>query len=433
MVSVKEMLVEFNPWWKENFSLDFKPRKIYSEIQKFHKLPQIVALTGLRRVGKSTLLLKTVQDEIAGRKDKKSIMYFSFDEFKDTELSEIIKAYNELTGKDISKEKSLLLFDEVQKISDWENKIKTVYDLYKGKAKIYISGSESLFVKTKSKETLAGRIFYFKVETLSFKEYLDFKQKKLEPTALYQKELLKEFKEFIKTQGFPELVNITDKQIIQKYLQEGIVEKIVYKDIPTVFSVKETTILEALLKLLMEEPGQIIEMQTLASQFKTTRQTISNYFSFLEQAFLTKKLYNYSPNKRKAERKLKKYYPTVMSPALTFKEDSLSQSKVLECLIVNKLNAEFFWRDQYKNEVDLILTEPELIPIEVKLSETKSKSLELFIQKFKAKKGFIITQNKEEPQKNKIEIIPAFNYFLSKQNQHLKNKRKTKTGKDKND
>lgn len=416
MVSIQERLVEFNLWWKEPFVLEFSPRHVYSEIRGFHNLPQIIALTGLRRVGKSTLLLKTVQDEIAAGKDPLSIMYFSFDEFRETEPSEIIKEYQELTGKVVSKEKTILLFDEVQKLSDWENRIKAIYDLYKGKAKIYISGSESLFVKKKSKETLAGRIFYFKVETLSFREYLDFKQKKLEPIALYQRELFKEFKEFLLSQGFPELANITDKQVIKKYLQEGIVEKIVYKDIPTIFSVKETSVLESLLKLLMEEPGQIIDMQTLASQFKTTRQTISNYFSFLEQSFLVRKLYNFSPNKRKAERKLKKYYPTILSPALTFKEDPVSQSKVLECITANTLNAEFFWRDQYKNEVDIILTEPTLIPVEVKLSETKSKSLELFMQKFKAKKGYIITQQKEgKEQGKKIEAVPAFKYFLAKQ------------------
>ena len=413
IVSVSEMLVAFNPWWKESFGLAFCPRTIYGEIRRFHPLPQIIAFTGLRRAGKSTLLLKVVHDEIAAGRDPKSIMYFSFDEFKGTEPIELLKTYFELTGKDVSKEKTLLLFDEIQKADDWENKIKTVYDLYKGKAKIYISGSESLLVRSKSKETLAGRIFYFKVEALSFREYLDFKQLKFEPAALYQKELHREFKSYVQSQGFPELVDVTDKQVIQKYLQEGIVEKIIYKEIPSIFPVKETAVLESMLKLLMEEPGQTIDMQTLASQFKTTRQTISNYFSFLEQAFLIRKLYNYSPNKRKAERKLKKYYPTILSPSLTFKEDPLAQSKVLECVVANALRAEFFWRDEYKNEVDIILTEPALLPIEVKLSETKSKSLELFIQKFHAKKGYIITQNKQNDQTNKVETISAFNYFLS--------------------
>src|SRR3989338_762757 len=328
MVSIRERLIDFNPWWKREFSLEFKQRTIYSEIRKFHGLPQIIALTGLRRVGKSTLILKVVEDEITSGRNPKSIMYFSFDEFREIEPNEIIKAFHELTGNDVSIDKTLLLFDEVQKSADWENKIKAIYDLHKSKAKIYLSGSESLHVKKKSKETLAGRIFYFKVETLSFREYLVFKKKKLEPIELYQKELFREFKEFVQSQGFPELVEVHDKEIIKKYLQEGIVEKIVYKDIPTIFFIKETAVLESILKIIMEGPGQIIDMHSLASQFNTSRQTISNYFSLLEQAFLIKKLYNYSSNKRKEERKLKKYYPTILPVSLTFKEDSLSQSKV---------------------------------------------------------------------------------------------------------
>lgn len=414
MVSIQERLVDFNPWWKEAFAPEFRQREIYAEIRKFHAMPQIAALTGLRRTGKTTLLRKIVQDEIAAGKDPKSVLYFSFDEFRDAEPSEILKAYLEVTGKDVSREKTLLLFDEVQKAGDWENKLKAIYDLYKGKAKIYISGSESLFVKKRSKETLAGRIFNFRVGTLSFREYLDFRKKKPEPVALNKKELLAEFRGFLRSQGFPELAGVTDKQIIMKYLQEGIVEKIIYRDIPAISPVKETAVLESLLRLLMEEPGQIIDLQTLASQFKASRQTISNYFSLLEQAFLVRKLYNYSPNRRKAERKLKKYYPAILAPSLTFREDTVSQSKVLECALANGLNAEFFWRDQYKNEVDIILTEPALIPIEVKLSETKSKSLGLFMQKFGAKKGYIITKDGEAEEKGGIEAVPAFKYLLEK-------------------
>ena len=413
MATINECIVEFNPWWKGNFSLGYKQRHIYSEMRKFHSLQQIIALTGLRRVGKSTLLMKVVEDEIAAGINPGNILYFSFDEFKETEPRDVLKAFEELTGINISKDKTLLLFDEIQKIRDWENKIKTIYDLYKGKTKIYLSGSESLAINSKSKESLAGRIFYFKIETLSFKEYLDFGLKKFEPIALYQKELSKEFRKFIRSQGFPELAGIDDQQIIQKYLQEGIIDKIIYKDLPSIYSVKETSVLESLLKLLMEEPGQMIDMQKVASQFKTTRQTISNYFFMLEQAFLIRKLYNYSTNKRKTERKLKKYYPAILSPALTFKEDPASQSKVLECKSANSLNAVFFWRDKYKNEVDIVLTEPELVPIEVKLAETNSKSIELFMQKFKPKKGYILTQNQEKAEKNKIEAMPLFRYLLA--------------------
>ncbi len=47
MATIMEMLVEFNPWWKEPFALEFKPRKIYGETRKFHGLPQIMAPFGI--------------------------------------------------------------------------------------------------------------------------------------------------------------------------------------------------------------------------------------------------------------------------------------------------------------------------------------------------------------------------------------------------
>src|SRR3989344_3477559 len=412
MGRIEELLVEFNPWWSGQFALDFRPREIYKEISRFHGYNQITALTGLRRSGKSTMLMKAAQDAITGGMNPKSVMYFSFDELRDMELREVLRSYQTLSGKDISSDKKLLLLDEIQKVGDWENKVKTVYDLYKGRAKIYLSGSESLFVNRKSKETLAGRIFHFKVNPLTFREYLEFSGAKFEPVELHEKELRKECRQYTISQGFPELVGVEDAAAIQKYLQEGIVEKAIYRDLPEIFHVKESGTMESLLRLLMEQPGQIIDMQTLASQLRTTRQTISNYLYYLEQAFLVKKLYNYSTNKRKSERKLKKFYPAIMSPQLTLKQDSHTQSVVLECAVVNSLNAEYFWRDQYKNEVDIVLTEPELLPIEVKLSETKSKSLELFIEKHNTKKGYIVTQGTEDKPMGKTEAIPAYKFLL---------------------
>ncbi len=413
MVFDNDLLIEFNPWWKNEFFLEFKFREIYSEINKFKELPQMIALVGLRRIGKTTLLKKIIFDGINSGVNPKNFFYFSFDEFRDVNLLDLLNNYFNLTNVDVSKEKIFLFFDEIQKLNNWENKIKTIYDLYKGKAKIFLSGSESLFIKTKVRESLAGRIFYFKIKQLSFNEFLVFKGKKFDSIDLFEKELFREFNNFILSQGFPELVGVSDKNVIKKYLLEGIIEKVIYKDIPLIFPVKEIYVLDSLLKILMNEPGQIIDFQSIASQLNVSRQTISNYFSFLEESFLIKKLYNFSSNQRKVERKLKKYYPTILSPSLVFKKDSLSKSKVLESIIVNNLDAEFFWRNQYKNEVDIVLTKPKLIPIEIKLNEFKLKSLELFIKKFNAKKGFILTQNKRLMQKNKIEVIPAFKYFLT--------------------
>src|SRR3989338_4797697 len=98
MAQIKSALVESNPWWKGVFSFDYKDRAIYGEISKFMKTRQIIALTGLRRVGKTTLLLKLVEDALAQGRDPKQILYFSFDEFKAAELREVLDAYAAMTG-----------------------------------------------------------------------------------------------------------------------------------------------------------------------------------------------------------------------------------------------------------------------------------------------------------------------------------------------
>ena len=414
MAEIKESLKDFNPWWKGEFEIEFKEREIYKKIQKFMHLRQIMAFTGLRRIGKTTLMLKIIEDSIKNNFDPKNIIYFSFDEFREVEIRKIIGAYEEIMEKNIKNDKYVLLLDEVQKLNNWEDQLKVIYDTFKN-IKIIISGSESLFIKKKSKETLAGRIFEFKVDLLSFKEFLLFKGIKFKPIGIYERELYKLFNEFIFTLGFPELVNIKEKEIIKKYVGEGIIEKVVYRDIPKLYKIKDITVLESLLNIFTEEPGQIIELSKLAKELKISRQTLSNYLTYLEDSFLVRKLYNFSKNKRKVERKLKKYYPTIISADLLFKEDDLSKSKVFEWLIVNQLKAEFFWRDPYKNEVDIITKEKIPMPIEVKYGKIDFKGILAFMKKLKINKGCIISLNKEQKQKfdkKIISVIPAFKFFL---------------------
>ncbi len=417
MTQIKEALQDFNPWWKESFTVQFKEREVYNKISKFMRLPQIIALTGLRRVGKTTMMLKVVEDSITNGFEPKNIMFFSFDEFRQTRIRDVINEYEKLVEKNFKQGKHLLLLDEVQKLTDWENQLKTIYDVFSKNVKILISGSESLFIRKKSKETLAGRLFEFRVEPLTFREFLGFKSVSLKPVELYEKELTKLFNEFTSTLGFPELVGIKDKDIIKKYVIEGIVEKIVYRDLASLFAIKDTSVIRALLNIFMEEPGQLTELSGLSKELKISRQTLSNYLTYLEEAFLIRKLYNFSGNRRKTERKLKKYYPTIISADLLFREDDFSKSKVFEWLVITQLKPEFFWRDPYKNEVDAVIAgrAAKPIPIEIKYGKISIGGLLAFMNRFKVNKGYIISPYKEEKQDvkgKKVCIIPAFKFFL---------------------
>lgn len=417
MANIKEALKDYNPWWKKDFVVEYKEREIYAKLQKFMPLHQMIALTGLRRVGKTTLMLKIVEDAIKSGTESKNIVYFSFDEFADSEIKMLIKEYEELMESDFGEGKHLLLLDEIQKLSNWENQIKSIYDIFGKKTKIIISGSESLQIKRKSKETLAGRIFEFKVEPLSFNEFLSFKDIKYKPVGLYARELAKLFDEFILTIGFPELVGVKEKEVIKKYIREGLIEKIIYRDIPQLFNIKDITILESLLNIFTEEPGQLVDISDLAKELKISRQTLANYLEYLEEAFLIRKLYNFSRSQRKVERKLKKFYPTIISADLLFKEDEFSKSKVFEWLLVNQTKAEFFWRDPYKNEVDVVIPNKRPEPIEIKYGKIDTSGLFAFMHKFKVDKGQVISSSLEEKRRidgKQIFIVPAFKFLLNR-------------------
>ena len=375
----------------------------------------MIAFTGLRRVGKTTLMFKIVEDYIRNGFDPRNIIYFSFDEFRATEIRVVMKEYEALLEKDFRKGNYLLLLDEIQKLTNWEDQLKRIYDTFNKNLKIIVTGSESLLIRNTSKETLAGRLLDFKVETLSFKEFLLFRGVKFEPVGLYEKELNRLFNEFVVTLGFPELVDIKDKSIIKKYVKESIVEKIFYIDIPRLFKISDASVLEPLLNIFMEEPGQLLELSDLAKELKISRQTLSNYLTYLEESFLLRKLYNFSKSRRKVERKLKKYYPTLISVDLLFKDDDLSKSRVFEWFMVNQLKPEFFWRDPYKKEVDIVLVDDKITPIEVKYGRIDLTGLSAFMRKFKVSQGYVISTREEREQKiddKTISIIPAFKFLL---------------------
>ncbi len=414
MAKIKDILIESNPWWKEEFKLEYHEREIHKQIAEYIPLPQIIALTGLRRVGKTTLMHKIVFDIIKNGFDARNVIYFSFDEFREIEIRDVMKEYEAIMGNNLKGGEYLLLLDEIQKLTNWEDQIKRIYDTSGKNIKIIISGSESMFIKKKSKETLSGRIFEFKIETLSFKEFLDFKGAKLEPVGLYEKELAGLFEEYMLSQGFPELVDIKDKNIIRKYIKESIVEKVIYRDLPQLFRIKDISVLESVLGIIMEEPGQLVEITDLAKELKLSRQTLSNYLTYLEESFLIKKLYNFSRSKRKTERKLKKYYPAMISDII-FKNDEISKSKVFEWLFATRLDTGFFWRDVYKNEVDVVIPDKTLIPVEIKYGKIETKGLMAFMKKFKVAEGYIISHEREERLRIGeyiINVVPGYKFLL---------------------
>lgn len=405
---IERALREFNPFWIAPFKIEYKDREVYEKLFKYIKEPQIVSLCGLRRVGKTTILQKIIY-ELLKENRPDAILYFSFDDFGDLELYDVLDAFKVIHQK----EPKFLIFDEVQKITNWAEKVKILYDTKK--YKIFVSGSESLFLRKGSSESLAGRIFEFEVKKLSFREYLNFigKTEIMKKPRLYDVELKIEFGNYLFSGGFPELIGKKDKEVIRQYIKTAIIQTVVFKDMREIYPIDDTSQLIRILDILIDNPGMVVDFSSLSQELGISRQTLSKYFEYLEMAHLVVKLYNFSRNRITSEKSLKKFYPTFLSPVL-IEESEEKMGKLIETTCILATGAKFFWRDKYKNEVDIILwQDKEIVPVEIKYRNQPNQNtgLSKFCKKYHCKEAIIVTKDKRG-KKEEAEFVPVYEFLL---------------------
>jgi len=314
------------------------------------------------------------------------------------------------------KEPNFLLFDEVQKVPNWAGKVKILYDTKK--YKIFVSGSESLFLRKGSRESLAGRIYEFEIKKLSFIEYLNFagKAEMAKKPQLYDVELKIELRNYLLSGGFPELMGKENKPLIKQYIKSAIIEKIVFNDMAKIYPIENPSQLIKILDIIVDNPGMLVDFSSLSQEIGITRQTLSKYFEYLEMAHLVVKLYNFSRNRITSEKSLKKFYPTFLSPVL-MEESEEKTGKLMETVCVIATDAKFFWRDKYKDEVDIVLQKDnETVPIEIKYRNqpSQNKGLRKFLKKYKCREALIITKDtrKKANDADGIEWVPVYEFLL---------------------
>jgi len=416
-------LEEWNHWWiKEavdpELALPFK-RDNYQNIEDSLSKRFILALVGLRRVGKTTTIYQLIQKLISDKIKPQNLLFFSFDEVS-ANLGEAIELYKEIHKKDFREDKVYIFLDEIQKCPNWENELKKYYDLYP-KLKFIISGSESLFIRKRTKETLAGRIFEFVLDTFSFKEYLRFKGLK-EEDLKYETKIKPFFSTFAEKGGFPETFSFESNRDIKEYIRNLVVDKIVFKDIPRLSKLEDPEFLRVLLELIATNPGMYIDYQSLSKQFDKDRRVIKNYIFYLKESFLIILLGNYRKGSAASLRKKKRAYP--VDNAITYlyktKIDEDFFGRMAETLVVNKIKANSFWKNG--NEIDIIHND---IPIEVKyrnkIDSEDIEPLKEFMVKFNKKEGILITKNDEKViriNEGTINLVPLWKFLLENQPIH---------------
>ncbi len=281
-------------------------RKFYLEkIVKLIDTEDIKVITGVRRCGK-TVLLKQIIDELENRGiASENIIYMSFESSKyknirnDDDLDEFIfSKTNNLNGK------IYLLFDEIQKVKNWEVSLNSYrVDL---ECDIYITGSNSQLLSGELATLISGRYISINMLPFSFKELIQYYDEMHENI-----DEIKLFEQYLSYGGFPGLLNYENEEK-EKYLYD-LYSTIVLNDILYKNKVKDLDLLERLMEFRISNIGQLFSANSISKYIKnenrkTTPHTIINYMDYARNAFI---FYQIKRENIKQKRKLlisDKYY-----------------------------------------------------------------------------------------------------------------------------
>lgn len=262
----------------------------------------IKVVTGIRRCGKSTLfeLYKKYLLE-NGVKDEQ-IISLNFENPSDMNFSDWKELYDYVNDKINSKKMYYVFLDEVQILDHFE---KAVDGLFLNKnIDLYITGSNSYMLSGELATYLTGRYMQIHMLPLSFSEFLEYYGRENE---------LKKYNTYIENGGFPYLLNLdNNSDLIRNYL-DGIYNTILLKDVVSRNNVKDTLILESIVKFLFDNIGQIVSTNKISATLnsnnrKNSVNTIESYLSYLLDSYLIYKVSRYDIRGKEYLKTGDKYY-----------------------------------------------------------------------------------------------------------------------------
>jgi len=435
---ILRILRVFNPWWEAGKIENVEPfkRLDFYAIRKRLDDTEIVTLVGARQVGKTTMMEQLVEHLLAVE-DPKKIFFIRADNaglnaVSKSPIEDSLQVYQEYVLKEEINSinyRIFVLIDEVQKIENWTQSVKSWYDINK-KIKFIISGSSSAKIIMDSTKPFVGRAInqilvpfkfvetarYDKFSTGKDYQYITSTKKMLRDTlvdilkkkdiseadvaelyskfqAAYKQFALEEpyFKalltNYIIKGGYPRIVREPDfKKCIESLTTNY--RDVIYADIKQTYSIRKPQLMEAILVYLSRNTSSMINIETMARDLdENNTATIKDYMSFLRDTFIISVSENFRHGKSKlVKKKVKKFYlndvglrnvinnsfvPTVI-------EDGNELGKLVETIVFNhclrlKFNLTnkarpnmYYWREN-GNEIDIILDCMEhVLPIEVK-------------------------------------------------------------------
>lgn len=280
-----------------------RPR--YMEIfRTYRDAPVIKVLAGIRRCGKSTLLemLRAELEQDGVPRDHIVKMSYTSEEFEDGMTDK--EMYRGILEKMSGTGRYYLLLDEVQEIEGWEKAVNSL--LEKGNTDIYVTGSNFKLMAGEISTYLSGRYITIPVYTLSFAEYLSFK----ESTGRTPRELLTEY---LRLGGFP-IVALGDFDEAAAYqIVEGIYHSVISHDITRRHDIKNVDLFNRVVKFVIENVGKTFSANAIVKFLKSEGRALSvesiyNYLEWLEKAFVIYRCPRYDLKGKSVLKTQEKFY-----------------------------------------------------------------------------------------------------------------------------
>ena len=281
-------------------------RPLYTQkIMEYVDTPFIKILTGIRRCGKSTIL-KLIMQKLRERGiEEKQIVSYRFDSMEyDGYTAQ--QMYKKLKSSLQPDKRTYLFLDEVQEIDNWEkivNSLATDFNV-----DIYVPGSNSRMMSSEIATYLTGRYISFRIYTLSFAEYLDFKSRYTETIAPKQ-----ELIDYIKLGGFP-AVHLHTYTAAEVYtIVRDIYNSTIFSDIVRRNQLRKVDQLERVVKYAFNNVGNTFSAKSISDYLKSEHRKIDNetvysYLEKLEKAYILHRCLRYDLKGRELLKTQEKFY-----------------------------------------------------------------------------------------------------------------------------
>jgi hypothetical protein len=341
-------------------------RECLQEAGKHLRHPNILAVIGIRRCGKSIFSYLLAKNHKMG--------YVNFDDerlagLKAEDLDKILESFYELYG-DIQ----YVILDEIQNVPSWElfaNRLRRT-------KKVILTGSNSEFLSGELAKHLTGRYIDVRIFPFSFKEFLRIKgfKESLSYTTRERADIMKYLAEYLEIGGFPEAYKF-GKPIISR-----IYEDIITKDILFRHRITKLEELKKLAKYLVTNSSEEFTYTKLSRILGVKHiSTISNWVSYLEDSFLIFKLERFGFKLKQQFIAPKKAYclDTGIVNSIGF---MLSENKgrIMENAVAIELQRRstegaeiYYWKDHLQNEVDFVVKNSRLVSQLIQVSNISAR------------------------------------------------------------